>query len=814
MLYFTRNFLKQRETFNAIGKVQRDYAHFFKEMGATELQLPKIVGDGGASQLFSNLTMADTVVFQYPQFSGIQLAKELIIMEELEKKGVKIIVFVHDIYFLRADQYRDAAPREIAMLNRADVVILHSQAMADELVKAGLTKPYVIQGPFGYRVDDVAAIDHQVDAKPERWPLIYTGSMDKALFVQDYNLHTPIDMFGPWPERWGNPQEKVLPPLVYKGVVPAEELPLGDFKGLSLVWDGRNNPTTYKIATYTRYNMPLKFSNYLAFELPIIVWKEAAIAEYVESQGIGFALNRLEELDARLDALSLEDYQQMLANVKSFAAKIRHGETLKVAVKQALEVLESAKPAMPDRQELPKDLAITIFDHIGIYDHNPVAISLQSLFETQGVTSQILTPHNLTVKHGAADVHGLRRGNIWSIYDSLSGRMNLLDRPNKLVDFEAPQGYAPVVALDNKTWVDMANDQNYLTIDLRPNADIEFVTYFENGQQTFKDAYDDGGHINRREYPDYAAILDADGEHVVEFQGDKVIYLPENLSFENETAFMAWAFQALVAQKSENDRFIVASQSLRDGLIHEWFDRQGVYLVASEKLGERADDIYMDRYEKVIFDSQAERDHWVERYEDRTDTVLAWNNIIAFPHQRKSFAGPKRIYINLMRMSDRLNYEQVADWLSQVHMKVSNLEFVVQTEMKLQATNFQKVLSDDLKAVTRVINRPRIEQILDDLRGARAYLDLHDESYLSRELMAAISTETPVFVLSDATHDVDTYDVTRVHPTQLVDLLVSLTDGLRLYDRMLEGLGAKADFFGPQATFARWTAILQAGEQS
>ncbi|GFH43009.1 hypothetical protein Hs30E_15600 [Lactococcus hodotermopsidis] len=351
MQYFTQNPVSQEAKFNAIGKVTADYAQFFGELGMKNLDIPNRVGAGGAERLFADLTPDDVVFYQYPSYYGLSLAKEQIIVEELEKKGVKIVVLVHDAYTLTYELEENN--QEIKLLNRTDGVILHGKKMQSVMVEKGLTVPSVIQGPFGYRLTDseIAEIDHKVAEKIAPWETLYTGNLGKAWFAIDYKAQTHMILYGPLP-KWAEGQEEPFKGnLEYRGKVAPEELPVSDFKGFGLVWDGTNDPNYQKKSRYTAYNMPLKVSNYLAHELPLIVWADSAISDFVLAHKIGLALKDLNQVDEALANISADDYNQMVDNMRTIGEEIRNGSTIKNAVASIVSILTepiaAAKPINP-----------------------------------------------------------------------------------------------------------------------------------------------------------------------------------------------------------------------------------------------------------------------------------------------------------------------------------------------------------------------------------------------------------------------------------------------------------------------------------
>lgn len=77
---------------------------------------------------------------------------------------------------------------------------------------------------------------------------------------------------------------------------------------------------------YLRISAPHKLSLYLSVGIPVIVWKEAAIAEFVVTNHLGIAVSNLYEVEARLKEMSEDEYASIKADVHSMAMKVRSGE--------------------------------------------------------------------------------------------------------------------------------------------------------------------------------------------------------------------------------------------------------------------------------------------------------------------------------------------------------------------------------------------------------------------------------------------------------------------------------------------------------
>lgn len=130
--------------------------------------------------------------------------------------------------------------------------------------------------------------------------------------------------------------------IEYKGSFKPEELPKILNKGFGLIWDGKTIDTcTGEYGNYLRYNNPHKLSLYLASGLPVFIWNEAAEAEFVEKNGLGFSISDLRDIDLIISSISMKQYEKLCANVKKISDKLVRGEYTKNALVKAVDYLEN-----------------------------------------------------------------------------------------------------------------------------------------------------------------------------------------------------------------------------------------------------------------------------------------------------------------------------------------------------------------------------------------------------------------------------------------------------------------------------------------
>ncbi len=111
--------------------------------------------------------------------------------------------------------------------------------------------------------------------------------------------------------------------IYYCGSFQADALP-GRLRGdMGLIWDGIIDGHLDRSAqkNYTRYNTPHKFSCYIAAGIPVIAWKEAAIAKTVEKYQVGYLIDNLYEIND----LDFSIYPIYKRNAEKLSEKVRNG---------------------------------------------------------------------------------------------------------------------------------------------------------------------------------------------------------------------------------------------------------------------------------------------------------------------------------------------------------------------------------------------------------------------------------------------------------------------------------------------------------
>jgi hypothetical protein len=89
---------------------------------------------------------------------------------------------------------------------------------------------------------------------------------------------------------------------------------------------------------YLKYNNPHKASLYLASGIPIIVWKESALAEFVEEHKCGISVYALNKLKEQLSSIDIKDYQKIVSFTNKVAGNIVSGKFTEASVSRVGDV--------------------------------------------------------------------------------------------------------------------------------------------------------------------------------------------------------------------------------------------------------------------------------------------------------------------------------------------------------------------------------------------------------------------------------------------------------------------------------------------
>lgn len=272
-----------------------------------------------------------TVMIQVPFLNLANLSHKIIRMF-IKLKDIESIVIIHDVNELRGASGKHK--NFYKLLQIARVVVSHNEEMTKFLCGKGISVDKVINlGMFDYLLDE----DKECGSFAKK--IIIGGNLDtdKVKYLKDINRikGCDIDLYGP---NYRNME--VCANIEYKGIVGSDKLPYLLNEGFGLVWDGESINTCNGIfGNYLRYNNPHKLSLYIASGIPVIIWSQAAEAEFVKKQGVGILVDSLLDLEKVFESLDENTYNQMKENVRKIRSRVVKGEYIRDAISKAISLL-------------------------------------------------------------------------------------------------------------------------------------------------------------------------------------------------------------------------------------------------------------------------------------------------------------------------------------------------------------------------------------------------------------------------------------------------------------------------------------------
>lgn len=274
----------------------------------------------------------DIVVVQYPLKKFYSLACKL-----AHLKGAKVITVIHDLGSFRRKKL--TVEQENKRLSNSDVVIVHNQSMNKWLKENGFEKPLVNLELFDYLSESQPT---EKKTNQEIYSVVYASNLSsrKNRFIYDLdgvikNWYVCLYGNGFEPDKISFPEK-----YDHRGFVLPDDLIATTDGDFGLVWDGESiQECAGAFGEYLKYNNPHKTSLYLRCRLPIIIWKKAALAPFIEENNIGICVNSLEELNEILPSITPEQYKEMKENTKTVSDKLARGGFITEAVDKAIKLL-------------------------------------------------------------------------------------------------------------------------------------------------------------------------------------------------------------------------------------------------------------------------------------------------------------------------------------------------------------------------------------------------------------------------------------------------------------------------------------------
>ena len=251
-----------------------------------------------------------------------------------QKKHIKLAFLIHDLDSLRKlflNAQDDFEYMDHKMFDISDYIIAHNDSMIEYLVSQGVEREkihnlhifdYLCDSNNTIKFDRSVSIAGNLDEKKSN----YLAKLKdiKAVHFDLYGVHLN--------------EEILASNITYHGAFPPDEINNQLYSGFGLVWDGSSiERCDGNTGEYLKYNNPHKLSLYLVSGIPVVIWKEAAEAKFVEEYGLGITVNSLDELGEKFASLSEEEYFEMVKRVAVVSERLKNGYYLTQAIKEIEE---------------------------------------------------------------------------------------------------------------------------------------------------------------------------------------------------------------------------------------------------------------------------------------------------------------------------------------------------------------------------------------------------------------------------------------------------------------------------------------------
>lgn len=338
-----------------VNKAKQDIDEICRREGFTNLTRHNF-GSGGLGRFMTKLASVtsilwtlkkgDTLFLQYPMKKFYYMACSLAKM-----KGAHVVTVIHDLGAFR--RHKLTPEGENSRLSKTDFIIAHNPTMRHYLVEHGFKGgihclqifDYLSPHPLPPAQSGTQATG---TTTPAQWRIVYAGNLGRWRNEFLYRLEPVmkgwrLDLYGKgFDPAHGDGQHATDTALAYHGFIDSDDFIAtagGDRQAppqFGLVWDGDSlDECTGDWGEYLRINDPHKTSFYLRAGIPVIVWRQAAMAPFIEEQRVGIAIDGISQLTAVLSHITPGDYAQMRRNALDMGRRLNDGYYIKKGLEAA-----------------------------------------------------------------------------------------------------------------------------------------------------------------------------------------------------------------------------------------------------------------------------------------------------------------------------------------------------------------------------------------------------------------------------------------------------------------------------------------------
>ena len=323
---------------NSTNKAKNDIDTLMSQMGFKDLAVHGL-GKGkievffrklfSAFNLLFTLNEGDILLMQYPFKKFFDLYCII-----AHWKKAETVTLIHDLGTFRRKKL--SASKEIKRLNHSDHIIAHNGAMKEWLEQNGTMSPICCLDIFDYLSDTEPQVHEHHSPHTN---IAYAGGLyaRKNSFLYDAGKALngcKLNIYG----RGDLDETRFNDNVVCHGRIASDQFIGTVNDDWGLVWDGDTvNGCGGTWGNYLRYNNPHKTSFYLRAGLPVIVWKQSAMAPFITSNKLGIAVESLTEIPSIVSTMTESDYKTIKANVTEMKEKLQSGYFFKKAWEAATD---------------------------------------------------------------------------------------------------------------------------------------------------------------------------------------------------------------------------------------------------------------------------------------------------------------------------------------------------------------------------------------------------------------------------------------------------------------------------------------------
>ena len=274
-------------------------------------------------RLFFKLHHGDLLLVQYPLYPLRTAPVARYALHLLQWKGAKTAAFVHDLDSLRLPGDPSARWSDQELLPQFDRVIVHNDRMADYIAGQGV------------KVDDLLRLqlfdclaDGPIPERQMSMDVCIAGNLTRKRSRYLHDLPRKKVQWHLFGDEWKG-KAKRTDITYHGGKLDALEGAFG------LVWAGMSTRVCSGAqGAYMMLASPRTMSVYLSQGMPVIVWKWAAMADFVRENRLGLVVDAIDDIPAAMVSLSAAEYAGMAASARDWGERLRRGDLTREALKK------------------------------------------------------------------------------------------------------------------------------------------------------------------------------------------------------------------------------------------------------------------------------------------------------------------------------------------------------------------------------------------------------------------------------------------------------------------------------------------------